>query len=80
MHIVITEINERYKESGLGTSNQGARLEQKKLLRDLSMKRNEDPNNLFESLAAIKLLYAGTRIPLKDEEMKDILFEKLPPV
>ena len=44
------------------------------------MKRNEDPNNLFESLAAIKLLYAGTRIPLKDEEMKDILFEKLPPV
>ena len=41
------------------------------------MKRNEDPNTLFESLAAIKLLYSGTKIPLKDEEMKDTIFEKL---
>ena len=42
------------------------------------MKRNEDPNTLFESLAAIKLLYSGTKIPLKDEKMKDTIFEKLP--
>ena len=41
------------------------------------MKRNEDPNTLFESLAAIKLLYSGTKIPLKDEKMKDTIFEKL---
>ena len=42
------------------------------------MKRNEDPNTIFESLAAIKLLYSGTKIPLKDEKMKDTIFEKLP--
>jgi hypothetical protein len=58
MHLPVTEINERYKDSGAGVSDSHARLEQKKLLRDLSMKRNEDPNNLFESLAAIKLLYS----------------------
>jgi hypothetical protein len=48
MHLIVTEINERYKDSGAGISDSHARLKQKKLLRDLSMKRNEDPNNLFE--------------------------------
>jgi hypothetical protein len=80
MHLIVTEINERYKDSGAGISDTHARLEQEKLLRDLSMKRNEDPNNLFESLAAIKLLYSGTKIPLKDNEVKDTIFEKLPAV
>jgi hypothetical protein len=56
MHLIVTEINERYKDSGAGISDSHASLEQKKLLRDLKMKRNEDPNNLFEALAAIKLL------------------------
>jgi hypothetical protein len=78
MHLIVIEINERYKESGAGISDSHARLEQKKQLRDLSMKNNDDPNKLFEALAAIKLLYAGTKIPLQDIEMKDILFEKLP--
>ena len=41
------------------------------------MKWNEDPNTLSESLVAIKLLYSGTKIPLKDEEMDDTIFEKL---
>jgi hypothetical protein len=80
MHLIVTEINERYKDSGAGINDANARLEQKKLLRDLSMKRNEDPNIMFESLAAIKLLYSGTKIPLKDNEMKDTIFKKLPAV
>jgi hypothetical protein len=80
MHLIVIEINERYKDSGADILDAHARLEQKKLLRDLTMKRNEDPNIMFESLAAIKLLYFGTKIPLKDNEMKDTIFEKLPAV
>jgi hypothetical protein len=80
IHLIVTEINERHKDSGEGISDSHARLEQKKLLQELSMKRNEDPNNLFESLAAIKLLYSGTKIPLKDNEMRDTIFKKLPAV
>jgi hypothetical protein len=80
MHLVVIEINEIYKDSGADISDAHARLEQKKLLRDLTMKRNEDPNIMFESVAAIKLLYSGTKIPLKDNEMKDTIFEKLPAV
>jgi hypothetical protein len=68
----------KIQEQVYWTQMQGSN--KKKLLRDLSMKRNEDPNNLFESLAAIKLLCSGTKIPLKDNEMKDTIFEKLPAV
>ena len=64
MHLIVTKINKRYKDSGEGISDSHARLKQKKLLRELSMKWNEDPNTLSESLVAIKLLYSGTKIPL----------------
>ena len=62
MHLIVTDINERYNDSGISDSH--ARLNQKKQVRALSMERNKDPNDLFDSLAAIKLLYSGTKIPL----------------
>ena len=78
MHLIVTGISERYKDSGLSDSH--ARLKQREKLRALSMERNEDPNNLFNSLVAIKLLYSGTKIPLTDVVMRDTIFEKIPTI
>ena len=80
MHLIVRDINQEYKDSGLGVSESHARNKQANMIRDIKMNRNDDPNILFESLAGVKLVYTGTKIPLTDQKMKDAIYSKLPSI